>query len=159
MHEPLIAGNWLQARLETDPDLFPPDPNTPALISGVFRRAAPQNAALPFIVWQWQGSDDENAAGGAAYSVPFLVVKVVSDDRMDSTNVEAALNRLDEILTGAHDYVRTGEAPPYRWYSIGVQRAGTIDYAEDGEATFHYVHQGRLWAIGVVECNDPGLAG
>jgi hypothetical protein len=148
-HETIIAGAWLQNYLRTDTTLFPTN-GTP-LITGVYRRAAPQTAALPYLVWNWQGSRDENAAGGMAYSVPTVQVKIVSDDRVDSASVETALNRVDALLTGYRGYYTSGS----QTYSIATQRAGVIDYAEQVQATYAYQHQGRLWEITVIECQSP----
>jgi hypothetical protein len=148
-HETLIAGAWLQYRLSTDATLFPS--SGMALLSGIYRRAAPKNAALPYLVWNWQGSRDENAAGGMAYSVPTVQVKIVSDDRMDSTLVETAINRVDALLTGFRGYYTSSS----KTYSIAMQRSGVIDYAEQVQATYAYQHQGRLWEITVIECQSP----
>ena len=137
MIELLRIDQWLYATLNGDATLM-------ALVSGVHNAIATQGAALPYVVFNFQGGGDVRGVGPTRImSSALYQVKAVGGGASYAP-LKAAVDRMDLLLQGASGSVTDG------WIYSCV-REQPIAFYETTPGGVQYRHAGGLYRIVVQE--------
>lgn len=123
---------WLYQVLSGDATLS-------GLVGGrIYNTLAPQDAAMPFVVFNVQASGDTYTLGPTALGVDTVYqVKCIAPSRGVA---EPVLLRLDELLS-AQSGTSTATVR-----ILAVMRTGWVSYTEYGDGV-RYEHVGGLWRV------------
>ena len=104
--------------------------------TGVYNRIAPQGAALPYVIFQWQGGGDENdhpkRSRNLVYTVKALAATVTAAETIDAA--------CDALL---HDGSLTISGYSLFW----LRREGDVAYGEVNDAGVTVFHSGGMYRI------------
>lgn len=133
MIETARAYEWLYSVLAGDAMLN-------GYVSGrVYRRLAPEGAAMPYVVFQFQSGHDVQAAGPyRVMSQLVCVVKIVGQASTYPT-LKAIVDRVDALLQAASGMATDGRV-------LACMRETPIDY-EEIDAGVRYQHLGGQYRL------------
>ncbi len=104
--------------------------------SGVYNRIAPQGAALPYVIYQWQGGGDENSSPRRARNTVYAV-QALAETLDDAEAIDAAVDAL------LHNQSLTVPG----WTNFWMAREGDISYQEVDPAGRPIFHAGGVYRI------------
>jgi hypothetical protein len=132
-HEVLWVDRWLYGLLTGDPTLT-------GLVGGrVYGYVAPDDAALPFVVYSHQGGSDVRGNGPTRFMVSLLYQVKVVGAGASFQPLKPIADRLDELLQGASGTVSDGRV-------LACVREQPVAYTEVDNGVV-YRHAGGLWRI------------
>ena len=104
--------------------------------SGVYNRIAPQGAAPPYVIVQWQGGGDENSSPRRARNTLYSV-QALAGTLDDAEAIDAALDAL----------LHLGTLTVEGWSAFWMAREGDIAYQEIDPAGRVVFHSGGVYRI------------
>jgi len=123
---------WITGKLRNDATLM-------ALVEGVHAWPAPQSAAFPYIVFEFQpGSEDVNGVGGRRILVSAQYLVRVIGRECGIEDLKTAADRMDALLSGGIVPSSTGVQSCYR------EQPFSMIEVDEG---LRYPHLGGLYRI------------
>ncbi len=133
MIEILRIDQWLYATLSGDVTLM-------ALVSGVHNALAAQGAALPYVVFNFQGGGDVRGVGPTRIMTSALYQVKAVGSGASYAPLKSAVDRIDTLLQGASGSVTDG------WIYSCV-REQPIAYVETTAGGAQFRHLGGFYRI------------
>lgn len=133
MIEILRIDQWLYATLSGDVTLM-------ALVSGVHNALASQGAALPYVVFNFQGGGDVRGVGPTRIMTSALYQVKAVGSGASYAGLKTAVDRIDVLLQGASGSVTDG------WIYSCV-REQPIAYVETTTGGAQFRHLGGFYRI------------
>lgn len=132
-----LAANWIYGTLTAD-----------ATIAGivgtrVYRDFAPQGAAMPAIIYQFQSSEDLNTAGvNRIFTAHTVIVKAVDSTGSYGGNLATLAGRIDALMHNVNARVTVGADSGYVW----AWRIRPFNLAEVSDGV-QYRHFGGVYRV------------